>query len=390
MNHHGPDIPDSAHSSGHTTTRDIALFFSRHIALIATVIVMVNALAITLIYLIPQVYWAKGVVLMERGKSPTIRSDPAPIPGDLDSTANSEIEIIKSRGVVEMVVDRLELDKRKQKASAFRRAMEAFSNFLDRMGLLTKLDRREKVIRGILNNLEVKEPARSDLLNISYADADPVRAMEVTRAIMDAFIEKHHMIFTDNTTAFFESLLESTEADLAKARADLQLATDPSRVDEIKLKIRGLEAAYLLYRDKRDRGRVASEADKSLVNIRVVDYPKVPVRPSFSRLLLILAAFGASLVLAISLALLVGYFDHNVYAPSDLPVGLELPVVASIRYSRAGKLRRIRQLLRSHRKALKSKMGPPRSPRDTTRKGLDSLTGHQPALARPQSGNIED
>ncbi len=333
------------------TPRDMALFLFKHLRLISMVVVLVTGVTGLLVYLvIPQTYWAKGVVLIERGKSPTLRSDVAYAPGDLDSTINSEIEIAQSRGVVEQVVDRLGLDKREEKVNAFRRISEAFSDFLDRVGLLPKVDRRERVIRSVLNNIEVKQPARSDLLSISFANDDPQYATVVDHALIDAYIEKHRAVFMDNTASFFEARLKETENSLSKLRERLQLETDPTRGDELKLEVKALEAAYLLYRDKRDRARSAATGDESLVNIRVVDYPSVPIRPFLPRLILILAAFGASLVLAICLALLRGYFDHMVYSPADLPADLDLPLVSSVRQSRAGKLRKVRAVEKRLRK----------------------------------------
>ena len=333
------------------TPRDMALFLFKHLRLISMVVVLVTGVTGLLVYLvIPQTYWAKGVVLIERGKSPTLRSDVAYAPGDLDSTINSEIEIAQSRGVVEQVVDRLGLDKREEKVNAFRRISEAFSDFLDRVGLLPKVDRRERVIRSVLNNIEVKQPARSDLLSISFANDDPQYATVVDHALIDAYIEKHRAVFMDNTASFFEVRLKETENSLSKLRERLQLETDPTRGDELKLEVKALEAAYLLYRDKRDRARSAATGDESLVNIRVVDYPSVPIRPFLPRLILILAAFGASLVLAICLALLRGYFDHMVYSPADLPADLDLPLVSSVRQSRAGKLRKVRAVEKRLRK----------------------------------------
>jgi uncharacterized protein involved in exopolysaccharide biosynthesis len=329
----------------------MALFLFKHLRLISMVVVLVTGVTGLLVYyVIPQTYWAKGVVLIERGKSPTLRSDLAFVPGDMDSAINSEIEIAQSRGVVEQVVDRLGLDKREEKVNAFRRISGAFTDFLDRVGLLPKVDKRERVIRSVLNNIEVKQPARSDLLSISFAADDPKYATEVSHALIDAYIDKHRAIFTDNTASFFDARLKDTENSLSKLRERLQLETEPSRGDELKLEVKALEAAYLLNRDKRDRARSASTGDESLVNIRVVDYPSVPVRPSLPRLILLLAAFGASLVLAICLALLRGYFDHMVYSPADLPADLDMPLVSSVRQSRAGKLGKVRAVEKRLRK----------------------------------------
>jgi hypothetical protein len=150
----------------------------------------------------------------------------------------------------------------------------------------------------------------------------------------------------------------------------------------MKLEVKALEAAYLMYRDKWDRAKVGSIGDDSLVNIRIVDYPAIPARPSFSRLILILAAFGGSIALAICLALLKNYFDHMVYAPADIP-DLDLPVVASVRYSRAGRLKVIQSQEKRFRKrrAIRATISvAPTLPRELPRSGASTTrTFHQPA-----------
>ena len=78
------------------------------------------------------------------------------------------------------------------------------------------------------------------------------------------------------------------------------------------------------------------------MNVQVVDWPSVPVQPRFTRLFLIILAFVAGGVLAVSTALLLDYFDHRVYVPRDVEAHLDVPVLGSV--SRLGWLARIRTL----------------------------------------------
>jgi uncharacterized protein involved in exopolysaccharide biosynthesis len=88
--------------------------------------------------------------------------------------------------------------------------------------------------------------------------------------------------------------------------------------------MRALEASFLANRERLDRTVAEAGADRSLVNVRVVDPPRQPGRPNLPRLLLIVAGLVAGGALGVGMALLRGWFDHGLRTPDDLRrVGIE-------------------------------------------------------------------
>lgn len=311
--------------------RDVAQFVFKHLGSMVAVIAGVTALVVALVWVIPPTYAARGLVLVESRKSPTLRTDPVGYNLEMDEVVNSEIEIVTSRGVAEVVVDELRLAERPQKDSRVRRAFEALERFLDDSGLVVKLDRREKLIRGVQTSLKVKQPPRSGLLSITYYDEDAGHAAEMAAAVIRVYLARHRDIFSNNSAAFFQERLAETERALSTLRDAIRGETDRFNAESLELKRRSLENAYLFYKEKADRARIDAEADTSLINVRVVDTPRVPKRPQFSRLFLILVGFVASMLLAVSVAFLREYFDHAVYSPADLAAHAHVAVLGSVR-----------------------------------------------------------
>jgi len=336
-----------AESAGRTASRrDTARFFFKHRVTLAGVFALVVGSATLLVYLLPQTYAASARVLVEYGKSPTLRSDPLRTMPDQSDVVTSEIEIIRSRAVAEAVVDRLDLVNRPVADTLARRCKRATARLLDGLGLVNELEPRERLIRSVQRTLEVKQAPKASVLLIRYYADSPEHAAEVARAATDAYIDRHRGIFTDNTAPFFEQRVRETAKELAERRAALERETARQKIDDLQLQLRALEASYLFNQDRLDRARADMAADSSLVNIRVVDQPAIPARPVFSRLLLIALAIAGGAVLAVCCALLAEYFDHRVYTPDDLRARVDAPVLGSVRRARGLDLRSLAEGLR--------------------------------------------
>ncbi|MBZ0267692.1 hypothetical protein K8I85_06020 [bacterium] len=290
---------------------DLGRWLKRRLPLCVGIVAAVSVATAILVYLSPYTYSSTGMVLIERGKSPTMRSDPLLFRLDLGEVLSSEIGILESRTVAEDVVERLGLVDRPRRDTWGRRTKARLEDTLDRLGLSVKVGRREKEIRGIRKRLKIEQPAGTPLLSIGFRADDPHYATEVAGAIMDTYIERHRDIFTDNAAAFFKARLNETEAELRTVRETIGRETTKSRIDELELELAALETTYLFYRDRWDRASAEEAGDKSLVNVRLIDYPTVPQKPTHSRLFRIVQGFLAGLVLAFGVALLRDHFDRN-------------------------------------------------------------------------------
>lgn len=345
-----PGSSAAALAADGTSFRDLTRFAFKHMVLIVFVTLVVTVAVAGLAMVLPPNYTANGTLLVEYGKSPTIRSEPTTWPLQSAEMVETESELLKSRSIAEAVVDKLGLDRPKKgrlqstssnKYVRFLReasmvAKESVAEFQERLlqwGLTAQAPRHERAIRALQSSLKVKQPALTVMLKVSYSSEDPALAEQVVRTVIDTYLERRRQIFADDTASFFLQRLEETQKDLDQARAALERETEQAQTDRLKLQIRGLESSYLFYKEKYDRGRSDAAADRSMVNVRVVDYPTLPTTPTIFPLLIMIIGLVAGLTLAVGLALVLEYFDNTVYMPSDLSGRLDVPVLGSVRYT---------------------------------------------------------
>ncbi|MCX5659227.1 MAG: Wzz/FepE/Etk N-terminal domain-containing protein [Planctomycetota bacterium] len=328
-----------------TSFRDLTRFAFKHMILIALVTILVTAAASGLAMVLPASYTANGMLLVEYGKSPTIRSEPTTWPLQSAEMVETESEVLKSRSVAEAVVDKLQLDKlpqklRKPTTNQVKLALYKVQDFVKDVqeqlmdwNLTSRIPRHEKAIRALQSSLKIKQPALTVMLKVTYSAQDPVLAERVVRTVIDTYLEKRREIYADDTASFFLQRAEETQKELDQAREALTRETEQPQTDRIKLQIRALEASYLFYKEKYDRGRSDAAADRSLVNVRVVDYPRVPEVRTLDPLVVMILGLVGGFVLAVGLALVLEYFDNTVYMPSDLSRRLDVPVLGSVRHT---------------------------------------------------------
>jgi len=93
---------------------------------------------------------------------------------------------------------------------------------------------------------------------------------------------------------------------------------------------RANESNYLLYLSKREQERTSDALDlKRIANVAIAVPPAIPVLPVFSWPLILMVAFGAGLVLALSVAYIVDYLDPSFHSPSQVARTLGIPVVVA-------------------------------------------------------------
>ncbi len=330
-------LPFARDEPSPSSKRDIARFVFKYLPFMLVTTAAVTILTALAVFLLPQTYVSEGIVLVERAKNPTLRSDPIAYRAELDTIIRSEIEIIYSRGVAEQVIDRLGFSDDEPLRTGSSKLFESFYEALNRWGLIARLDVRERRIRGLGDALVVDQPARSDMLAIRFTHDDPVLAHRIASAIVEAYIQRHREIYSDNTANFYEQRVKQVTDELQALRTTLQRETDPLAGDPIRLQIRALEESFLFYSEKWDRARAATLSDESLVNIRIVDLPRLPLRPQHTRLFQILVGLFAGAVFALAVALLREHLDSRVYVPSDLDGMTSFPVLATVRKSRAAR-----------------------------------------------------
>jgi uncharacterized protein involved in exopolysaccharide biosynthesis len=313
---------------------DIGRFFRLRARLMIFVVVSTTVLVAGLVYVTPGTYSSTGIVLVERGKSPTFRVDPVRYELEAPEVMNSEIGILTSRTVTEKVIDQLALDTKQQKDSALRRLRERVRRTMVQIGLSEEQSERSRLIKRLTKKLKVKEIPYSSLLAITFGADDPSYATVVARTYMDVYIERHREIYSDSSATFFKGRYTQAERELERVRESMARETDRSQIQGLTLQKEALETTYRFYRERWDRATADAAGELSLVNIRAVDYPSLPAKRDHSRFFAIMIAFAASLVFSLAVSLVWHFFDHTVYDPRDVTSHVNVPVLGSIRRSR--------------------------------------------------------
>jgi uncharacterized protein involved in exopolysaccharide biosynthesis len=317
-----------------SSARDIAELVFKHLRFGLGIFTSVMLLSIAVAYLMPPIYQSTSKVLIERGKRPTQRADALEYQMDAFEAITSEIEIIRSRTVAEDVVDRLRLVDRPVNDTLGRRIGEGVKGLLDSLGLLTRLDRRESLIKGVQDALTVVPAPQSSVLVITYGAESASEAAEIAAAVTESYLAQHEKVFRVDTAKFYEDRVKEIVNELDQLRERQVRETQQALSQSLLMEVGVLEKAYAAYRERLNAAKAEMAADQSMVNVRILDRPVVAARPARSRMFLLLIALMGGMLLAISLAVLREYFDHNVYSERDFQGSLDLPVLGSVAFVR--------------------------------------------------------
>jgi uncharacterized protein involved in exopolysaccharide biosynthesis len=320
--------------------RDVLDFAFRHGVLILSLVTGVTALTVLISYVLPETYSASGLVLVERFKSPTLRQNFVRYTSDSVEVMQTELELVKSRAVAEAVVDRLKLEDRPEEEP---RGIGRVMAWLAERGMIPKVSRREGLIGSIGDGLSVEHEAPANLLRISFTHPNREYAADVARAVTDTYLEFRLSAFTSNASRFLADQVQKAEEELRRLRNAQTRRTAPAQSGILALQIQALERRYLFFSSKLDEARAEEASDVSLTNVRVVDYPSVPSQPRIPRLFKVLAGFAASVLLALSIAVVREYFDHSVRSSADMDPETGVSVLGSL--ARVGPLS-MRRLVR--------------------------------------------
>lgn len=125
--------------------------------------------------------------------------------------------------------------------------------------------------------------------------------------------------------------LADLQAEQQKTAQKLEnLEEQEGRIREMELGITTLEKSYQDYQKRYEEGRLDSQANPQMVNVRIVEYASVPMRAKHSRIFYILLAFVGGIVLSVGIALIREYFDHRVTDPDTVAQILGVPTLGSI------------------------------------------------------------
>jgi len=387
------------------TLRDILNFLFSRKTTIFGVFFLVITVTTLLTYSKSEVYKAQAAVIVERNRAPAMRS--TYVPGlDILEAMNTEAAIVKSRAVMENVVDTLRPHERPRRSSLANRVRQSFKNALISLGLGSAVSPRDKWIEVLSKAVKARPGTASNVLYIEYQEDDPVWAQQIANAVTDAYIAHHLKVFSSQgLSSFYQQQIDETAANLKTLRDQLiryrrsvsvaaaeeaqraslaelgalrdRLAEARTRLAELEslfapgheqirsqeVQIRELEAleeatkatlieladasgeiarlqsqieaqekTFRTLRQEYDGALLAERTNSDLVNVRLVDYAPLPLRPVHSRLFYIGLSGIGGLILGVLLAFIRAYFDRRVTAVEELEDILGLPSLGAVEH----------------------------------------------------------
>lgn len=211
-------------------------------------------------------YRSEARLLVRLGRE-TVSLDPTATIGEIaqinrtyDWEVNSELEILRSREIAERVVDRLgataflegpkKAPTEAQTATAAARLtnelLEALGDLVKRMkeapralarqlGLSAPLTARDEAIEKVLENLKIEALQNTSVLAVAYEGEDPGFARDVLDVFMQAYLEKHMVVYTaSNSRQFFEQQVASLRDKLRQTEREMQNLKDDTGISSLE------------------------------------------------------------------------------------------------------------------------------------------------------------
>ncbi|MBB3021706.1 capsular polysaccharide biosynthesis protein [Microvirga lupini] len=205
------------------TLRQVARFFRRQKAFITITTLAIALTTAAMSYALAPVYTATAAIVVERSRDPLLR-DERERPVAAIELANDLRDIIRSRPVIEAVVDKLRPHERPRRQS---NVMTAVFETLDDLGLFSLPPLRERYIRRWTKSLLVE--ADGDYVTISLEDEDP----EIAAAVLSSVVEAQQRRYVDVLRASHGSqlrrvMLSRVQADMAALRGTLASLSAPT------------------------------------------------------------------------------------------------------------------------------------------------------------------
>jgi len=156
---------------------------------------------------------------------------------------NTEVEFVRSRPIIEHVINAQELtlpkidyihDFRKYVRYAYQWVIETAEWIYDEAKYVTGLSKRptpeemrfllhEKLVRNVADRLNVEAMPDSDVLKLTFRSSDPVLAQDVVNAISEQYLERRTAVRQANVQNFFSSQSDQMSEELRNREKQLEV-----------------------------------------------------------------------------------------------------------------------------------------------------------------------
>jgi capsular exopolysaccharide synthesis family protein len=222
---------------GEISLKDVCCVFFRHKWKMVSFFFTVVTIVAVVTYLSADVYYSEAKLLLRLGRE-SVTLDPTAATGQLvpvsqsrENEINSELEVLKSRELVEKVVDSvgtqklLEYPDEKHPAenSGVHTVVNGLKNLLNRFNIAESLSDRDKTVLKVMKNLKIEHVKDSEILSIAYKAKSPKLAQEVVSKFVDLHLEKHIAVHrTLGSQQFFAEQANHLQDKLMRSENELR------------------------------------------------------------------------------------------------------------------------------------------------------------------------
>lgn len=217
--------PGGGHGGLTVSLRDAVAPVFRQKRLATVIFLGIFLGAILGMLLLPRKYEAEMKILVNRERvDPVVTPNPetmiaVPTPLVSEEDLNSEVELLKSRDLLEEVVIACGLES--QEKSGWDRAVRRVTDAIRRTAS-TPETRLARAVQGLEEGLVVDPLKKTTLIRVVYSSRDPAESARVLHALADSYLRKHAEVHRPpGTFAFFFAETERYKNELAAAETQL-------------------------------------------------------------------------------------------------------------------------------------------------------------------------
>jgi capsular exopolysaccharide synthesis family protein len=220
-----------------TSLRDILYVFFRHKWKMVSFFFAVILVVTTVTFVCGKVYRSEAKLLMRLGHE-SVTLDPTAATGQIvpvlqsrENEINSELEILKSRELVEKVVDSVGPQKLLKRSgdkhlvgdSVLLITVNRLKNLVKQFDVVEPLSDHDRAILEVTKNLNIENLKNSSIISISYDAESPKIAQEVVGKLIDLHLEKHIEVHrTLGSQQFFAEQVNHLQDKLIRSENELR------------------------------------------------------------------------------------------------------------------------------------------------------------------------
>jgi uncharacterized protein involved in exopolysaccharide biosynthesis len=256
------------------SAQDISLILLRHKKKVLSSIVLAMALAVTAIIFWPRNYASEAKLFVQVGRE-SVSLDPTattgqvmPISVSRETEVNSVLEMLRSRVMIEKLVDEIGPDVILRSAAPNAPSSPQKSSMLSSLASMIDLDPvgdREKAVSRVVKQLDVAVEKKSDVITVSGTAKSPELAQLIVAKFVDIYLDAHVQMhrtagsqgFFTEQTAVLQKQMNEALAKLCTAKNELGVVSVETQRQLIKEETVEIENKLAL-----SRAALAASRDK--------------------------------------------------------------------------------------------------------------------------------